>query len=66
MTVRGPNGEYLGSGEVGILGDRTTSGFDRILPGDIFDYTVSVPMEPSLLSEALDYELFAVGSLAEP
>jgi hypothetical protein len=66
MTVRDPNGNYVGSGEVGILGDPTAGGYESIQPGDPFDYTVSVLLDPALESAALDYELYAVGSLAEP
>jgi hypothetical protein len=66
MTVRDLNGNYIGSGEVGILGDRIPGGQESIQPGDRFDYTVSVLLDPSFEREALDYELFAVGSLAEP
>jgi hypothetical protein len=65
MTVRDPDGNYLGSGEVGILGDPTTGGYESIQPGDSFDYTVSIFLDPTWEDQALDYELLAVGPLAE-
>jgi hypothetical protein len=65
MTVRDPNGNDLGSGDVRILGDPTTGGYESIQPGDSFDYTVSILLDPAWEGQALDYKLFAVGPLAE-
>ena len=41
-------------------------GYAPIQPGDPFDYTVSILLDPAFRDQPLDYELFAVSAAAEP
>lgn len=62
--VRDPAGRYVGMGITGVKGDFVDGRFTDLEPGQSFDLTLPVYLDPALANEPLRYEFSTIGLLA--
>ena len=62
--IRDSSGQFVGFGIAGVKGDFVDGSLVPIQPGESFDFTMPAFLNPELAEEVLQYEISAIGIIA--